>query len=52
MTPDLTDNGLMTESVARERVVVALTGRPEGETLLRRAAKLASTIFEPRRVTP
>jgi two-component system sensor histidine kinase KdpD len=32
----------MTEGVAQERVVVALTGRPEGETLLRRGAKLAS----------
>jgi len=29
---------------ARERVVVALTGGPEGETLIRRAARIASRV--------
>ncbi|MGZ4460585.1 MAG: DUF4118 domain-containing protein [Nocardioidaceae bacterium] len=32
----------MTELQVRERVVVALTGRPEGETLLRRGARIAA----------
>ena len=31
----------------RERVVVALTGGPEGETLIRRAARIAAHAVEP-----
>ncbi len=35
-------HGISTSWPTRERVVVALTGGPEGETLLRRAAQIAS----------
>jgi len=36
------DQGISAAWPTRERVVVALNGRPEGETLLRRAARIAS----------
>ncbi|MBP2706192.1 sensor histidine kinase KdpD [Microbispora sp. RL4-1S] len=36
------EHGIATTWEARERVVVALTGGPEGETLLRRAARIAA----------
>ncbi len=36
------DQGISAAWATRERVVVALTGGPEGETLLRRAAQIAS----------
>src|SRR5471030_3181039 len=36
------DQGISAPWPTRERVVVALNGRPEGETLLRRAAQIAS----------
>ncbi|MCU1472973.1 ATP-binding protein [Amnibacterium sp.] len=36
------DHGIEARWEARERVVVALTGGPEGETLLRRGARIAS----------
>jgi len=36
------DQGISEPWPTRERVVVALNGRPEGETLLRRAARIAS----------
>ncbi|WP_336203752.1 sensor histidine kinase KdpD [Nonomuraea sp. LPB2021202275-12-8] len=35
------DHGIATTWEARERVVVALTGGPEGDTLVRRAARIA-----------
>jgi len=35
------DHGIATTWEARERVVVALTGGPEGDTLIRRAARIA-----------
>ncbi|MBW4041190.1 MAG: sensor histidine kinase KdpD [Acidobacteria bacterium] len=37
-----TEHGIDTAWEARERVVVALTGGPEGETLLRRGARIAA----------
>ncbi|GAA3682307.1 sensor histidine kinase KdpD [Nonomuraea antimicrobica] len=37
-----TDHGIAGTWEARERVVVALTGGPEGETLVRRAARIAA----------
>ncbi|MFY1634898.1 DUF4118 domain-containing protein [Solwaraspora sp. WMMB335] len=37
-----TQQGISTTWEARERVVVALTGGPEGETLIRRAARIAA----------
>lgn len=37
-----TEHGVATTWEARERVVVALPGGPEGETLIRRAARIAS----------
>jgi two-component system, OmpR family, sensor histidine kinase KdpD len=37
-----TDHGIAQTWEARERVVVALTGGPEGETLVRRAARIAA----------
>lgn len=37
-----TEHGIATAWEARERVVVALTGGPEGETLLRRGARIAA----------
>lgn len=37
-----TEHGIATSWEARERVVVALTGGPEGETLLRRGARIAA----------
>jgi two-component system sensor histidine kinase KdpD len=37
-----TDHGIDTPWETRERVVVALTGGPEGETLIRRAARIAA----------
>jgi two-component system sensor histidine kinase KdpD len=37
-----TTHGIDTTWEARERVVVALTGGPEGETLIRRAARIAA----------
>ncbi|MFI0352222.1 DUF4118 domain-containing protein [Actinomadura sp. 9N407] len=37
-----TDHGIAGTWEARERVVVALTGGPEGETLIRRAARIAA----------
>ncbi|MEU4835744.1 ATP-binding protein [Streptosporangium sp. NPDC023615] len=37
-----TDHGIATTWEARERVVVALTGGPEGATLVRRAARIAA----------
>jgi two-component system sensor histidine kinase KdpD len=37
-----TDHGIDATWETRERVVVALTGRPEGETLIRRAARIAA----------
>ncbi|WP_435192591.1 DUF4118 domain-containing protein, partial [Nonomuraea sp. bgisy094] len=36
------DHGIATTWEARERVVVALTGGPEGDTLVRRAARVAA----------
>jgi len=36
------DHGIGTTWEARERVVVALTGGPEGETLIRRASRIAA----------
>ncbi|MEU4544692.1 sensor histidine kinase KdpD [Nonomuraea dietziae] len=36
------DHGIATTWEARERVVVALTGGPEGDTLVRRAARIAA----------
>ncbi|WP_043625652.1 sensor histidine kinase [Nonomuraea candida] len=36
------EHGIATTWEARERVVVALTGGPEGETLVRRAARIAA----------
>ena len=36
------DQGISAPWPTRERIVVALNGRPEGETLLRRAAQIAS----------
>ncbi|PZG18506.1 histidine kinase [Nonomuraea aridisoli] len=36
------EHGIATTWEARERVVVALTGGPEGDTLVRRAARIAS----------
>jgi len=36
------DQGISARWPTRERIVVALNGRPEGETLLRRAAQIAS----------
>lgn len=36
------DHGISSRWEARERVVVALTGGPEGETLLRRGARIAA----------
>jgi two-component system, OmpR family, sensor histidine kinase KdpD len=36
------DQGILAPWPTRERIVVALNGRPEGETLLRRAAQIAS----------
>ncbi len=38
------DKGIANPWSARERVVVALNGGPEGETLLRRAARIASRV--------
>ncbi|MGI5288980.1 DUF4118 domain-containing protein [Nonomuraea polychroma] len=37
-----TDHGIAATWEARERVVVALTGGPEGDTLVRRAARIAA----------
>ncbi|WP_426512891.1 ATP-binding protein [Dactylosporangium sp. McL0621] len=37
-----TDHGIDTTWETRERVVVALTGGPEGDTLIRRAARIAA----------
>lgn len=37
-----TEKGINTNWAARERVVVALTGGPEGQTLLRRGARIAA----------
>jgi two-component system sensor histidine kinase KdpD len=37
-----TENGIDSKWEARERVVVALTGGPEGETLVRRGARIAA----------
>jgi two-component system, OmpR family, sensor histidine kinase KdpD len=37
-----TDHGIGTTWETRERVVVALTGGPEGDTLIRRAARIAA----------
>ncbi len=42
------DNGIRTTWETRERVVVALTGGPEGSTLIRRAARIAARSAAPR----